>query len=131
MIFAVHDLLTDPPFTHMNLLSCRNLLIYLDTNAQYRLLTLFHYALRSGGLLFLGASETIGNLGSLFTTLDGQWKIFARQDETPVPYPLPEHAVGPFSAAARPSYHPGEPVRLGALSQAEAYLAHRFAPRVC
>jgi two-component system CheB/CheR fusion protein len=128
VIFAVHDLLTDPPFTHIDLLSCRNLLIYLDTNAQYRLLTLFHYALRSGGLLFLGASETIGNLGSLFTTLNGQWKIFARQDETTVRYPLPEHAVGPFSAA-RPSHSPGEPVRLGALNgQAEAYLAHRFAP---
>jgi two-component system, chemotaxis family, CheB/CheR fusion protein len=126
--FAVHDLLIDPPFTHIDLLTCRNLLIYLDTNAQYHLLTLFHYALRSGGLLFLGASETIGNLGSLFTTLDGHWKIFAQQDETPVPYPLPEHG-GPFSAASRPSYSHGEPARLGVLnSQAAAYLAHRFAP---
>ena len=93
VIFATHNLLTDPPFTHMDLLSCRNLLIYLDTNAQHHLLSLFHYALRSGGVLFLGTSETIGNLGELFTTLNGQWKIFARPDETSLSSPLPEHGV--------------------------------------
>ena len=97
VIFATHNLLTDPPFTHMDLLSCRNLLIYLDTNAQHHLLSLFHYALRAGGVLFLGTSETIGNLGELFTTLNGQWKIFARPDETSLPSPLPEHGVAPFS----------------------------------
>jgi two-component system CheB/CheR fusion protein len=68
VIFAPHNLLADPPFTYLDLLSCRNLLIYLDTNAQHQLITLFHYALHPGGVLFLGASETIGNLDDLFTT---------------------------------------------------------------
>jgi two-component system CheB/CheR fusion protein len=128
VIFAVHNLLTDPPFTHVDLLACRNLLIYLDTNAQHHLLTLFHYALRSGGVLFLGASETIGNLEELFPTLNGQWKIYARNDAVTLPAPLLEHATVPFS----PTVHPhsrGEPARPGTLtSRAEAYLAQRFAP---
>jgi two-component system, chemotaxis family, CheB/CheR fusion protein len=129
MIFATHNLLTDPPFTHMDLLSCRNLLIYLDTDAQHHLLSLFHYALRTGGVLFLGTSETIGNLGDLFTTLNGQWKLFARNDEVSFPYPLPEHVVVPFSSATRPPYSPGEPAQLGTLlNRATAYLAQRFAP---
>jgi two-component system CheB/CheR fusion protein len=129
VIFATHNLLTDPPFTHLDLLACRNLLIYLDTNVQQHLLTLFHYALHSGGVLLLGASETIGDLGDLFTTLDGQWKIFARNDEVTPPYPLPEHAVVPFVPATHPPHSRGEPARLGTLtSRAEAYLAQRFAP---
>ena len=78
VIFAPHDLLTDPPFTKLDLLSCRNLLIYLESRAQRRLMPLFHYALRPAGLLFLGAAEAIEQDEGLFSTVDRKWKIFRR-----------------------------------------------------
>jgi len=78
VIFAPHDLLTDPPFTKLDLLSCRNLLIYLESRAQRRLMPLFHYALRPGGLLFLGAAESVDQDENLFSTVDRKWKIFRR-----------------------------------------------------
>jgi two-component system, chemotaxis family, CheB/CheR fusion protein len=78
VIFAPHDLLTDPPFTKLDLLSCRNLLIYLESRAQRRLVPLFHYALKPAGLLFLGASESIDRHEDLFATVDRKWKIFRR-----------------------------------------------------
>jgi hypothetical protein len=79
VVFAQHNVLADPPFTRLDVVACRNLLIYLDPNAQQQLLTLFHYALRPGGLLFLGSSETVGNLGNLFSTQNRQWKILVGQ----------------------------------------------------
>jgi two-component system CheB/CheR fusion protein len=78
VIFATHDLLMDPPFTKLDLLSCRNLLIYLESRAQRRLMPLFHYALKPSGLLFLGASEAIDRHEALFSTVDRKWKIFRR-----------------------------------------------------
>ncbi|MGH7180782.1 MAG: CheR family methyltransferase, partial [Nitrospiraceae bacterium] len=60
VVFATHNLLTDAPFTKLDLLSCRNLLIYLEAKAQHKILPLFHYSLKSNGILFLGSSETIG-----------------------------------------------------------------------
>jgi chemotaxis methyl-accepting protein methylase len=72
VIFAPHDLLTDPPFTKLDLLSCRNLLIYLESRAQRRLMPLFHYALRPGGLLFLGAAESVDQTRPV---LDGRSKV--------------------------------------------------------
>ena len=78
VIFAPHDLLKDPPFTKLDLLSCRNLLIYVDSRAQRRLMPLFHYALRPAGLLFLGAAESIDQHEGLFSTVDRKWKIFRR-----------------------------------------------------
>ena len=78
MVFATHNVLTDAPFTKMDLLSCRNLLIYLDSAAQHKLLPLFHYALKPKGILFLGSSETIGESERLFTVIDRKWKLFRR-----------------------------------------------------
>jgi len=80
IIFAQQDLLTDPPFTKLDLLSCRNLLIYLDADVQKQLLPLFHYVLNPGGLLFLGSSETIGGFSELFSTVDTRWRVFQRKD---------------------------------------------------
>src|SRR3984893_14860255 len=81
-IFAPHDLLTDPPFTKLDLLACRNLLIYLESRAQRRLIPLFHYALKPGGLLFLGAAESIDRHDDLFSTVDRKWKLFRRVNAT-------------------------------------------------
>ncbi len=83
IIFAPQNILTDPPFTKLDLLSCRNLLIYLNAEAQKKLLPLFHYSLNPGGFLFLGSSESIGGNTDLFSPLDNKWKVFTRR-ETPI-----------------------------------------------
>ena len=93
VVFATHNVLTDAPFTKMDLLSCRNLLIYLDSTAQHRLLPLFHYALKPKGILFLGSSETIGESERLFTVIDRKWKLFRRTSE-PGEFPHLERFTG-------------------------------------
>ncbi len=76
VVFALQDIVTDPPFTKLDLLSCRNLLIYLEPDLQNRLLPLFHYSLKPEGILFLGTSETIGKFVDLFEVSDKKWKFF-------------------------------------------------------
>ncbi len=80
IVFSVQNVLKDPPFSRLNLLSCRNLLIYLNTEAQKRLLPLFHYTLAPGGVMMLGCSETIGGFNNLFKPLNSTWKIYKRRD---------------------------------------------------
>jgi two-component system, chemotaxis family, CheB/CheR fusion protein len=76
VIFTVKDLLADPPFSHLDMVSCRNLLIYLHPEAQEKVLRLFHFALREGGLLLLGGSETVGNLGDLFAPIAKTQRLY-------------------------------------------------------
>jgi two-component system CheB/CheR fusion protein len=78
VIFAPQNILVDPPFTKLDIVCCRNLLIYLDAETQKKLVALMHYALNPGGLLILGAAESVGSLGHLFSPLDQKWKIFQR-----------------------------------------------------
>ena len=78
VVFAPHNVLTDPPFTKLDLLSCRNLLIYLGAKAQEKLLSLFHYALKPNGLLLLGSSETVGGDEDRFIAIDRKGKLFRR-----------------------------------------------------
>jgi two-component system CheB/CheR fusion protein len=78
-IFAQHNLLHNPPFSQMNLICCRNLLIYIETAEQHRVISLFHYALRPGGFLMLGSSEGVGAGTNLFTVEDRAHKIFSRK----------------------------------------------------
>ena len=79
LVFAPQNIIKDPPFTKLDLLSCRNLLIYLGPELQKKLLPLFHYSLRPDGLLFLGSSETIGPATDLFHPVDKKWKLFVRK----------------------------------------------------
>jgi two-component system, chemotaxis family, CheB/CheR fusion protein len=83
LIFSEHDLIKAPPFSRLDLISCRNLLIYMSGALQKRLMPLFHYALMPGGLLFLGSSESVGDFGRLFAPLDRKWKLYQRQEEPP------------------------------------------------
>jgi two-component system, chemotaxis family, CheB/CheR fusion protein len=76
ILFAVHDLLKAPPFSHVDLISCRNLLIYLDRDLQEQVCNTFHYALNPGGFLLLGASETADNPPGLFRTFDRSARIY-------------------------------------------------------
>lgn len=78
IIFAPQNLLKDPPFSKLDLICCRNLLIYLNAGIQRRLIPVFHYSLSPNGVLFLGSSEGIGDFGDLFTAVDGKWKIYKR-----------------------------------------------------
>jgi two-component system, chemotaxis family, CheB/CheR fusion protein len=81
LIFSELDVLKDPPFSKLGLLSCRNLLIYLNADLQKRLMPLFHYALKPGGMLFLGNSETIGDQPWLFEAIDRKTRLYVRKDD--------------------------------------------------
>jgi two-component system CheB/CheR fusion protein len=88
IVFARHDVLQDAPFTNMDLITCRNMLIYLLDNAQFRVLRMFAHALKVKGALWLGPSETLGHLQKDFDTLDKQWKIFRKERESRLPLDL-------------------------------------------
>ncbi|MFA6598182.1 MAG: chemotaxis protein CheB [Ignavibacteriaceae bacterium] len=80
LIFAPQNIIKDPPFTKLDLLSCRNLLIYFNTELQKKIIPLFHYSLLPNALLFLGSSETISGFVDLFSMVDKKWKIYKRRD---------------------------------------------------
>jgi two-component system, chemotaxis family, CheB/CheR fusion protein len=81
IVFANQDVLRDPPFIHLDMLVCRNLLIYLEIKAQSKLLLLFHYSLKSSGILFLGTSESTGRFSELFHPLNKKFGIYQKLDE--------------------------------------------------
>jgi len=81
LIFSEQDLIKDPPFSKLDLISCRNLLIYFGMELQRKLTPLFHYALNPGGILLLGTSEGIGEFDELFSVLDRKTKLFQRKDD--------------------------------------------------
>lgn len=94
LVFAMQDIISDPPFTRIDLISARNMLIYFDADLQKRLIPMFHYALTQEGLLFLGTSETVGEFAELFTPVDRKWKIYrAVKGEKHYPYLLPSRVA--------------------------------------
>jgi len=100
LIFAEQNVIADPPFSKVDLISCRNLLIYMESELQKIALPLFHYSLRPEGFLFLGTSEGVGNFTDLFATVDQKGKIFQRKEtlvayRPPIGFPTP-----PFIAEA-------------------------------
>lgn len=89
VIFAEQNVIVDPPFSNMDWISCRNLLIYLGSDLQKQVIPLFHYSLCPKGILFLGNSEGVGEFADLFTAIDRKWKLYQRKGE-PIRYrPLP------------------------------------------
>ncbi len=90
LIFAVRNVIQDPPFTKVDVISCRNLLIYMKSDLQEKLLPIFHYALKPGGLLFLGPSSTMGSSAYLFEMLDNRWKIFRRKENVADLHAMPK-----------------------------------------
>jgi two-component system CheB/CheR fusion protein len=130
VVFAEQDALKDPPFSRLDLISCRNLLIYLGGEAQKKILPLFHYALNQDRYLFLGNSETIGEFMNLFAGVDSKWKIYQRKGVvTPraaiAPYMPPlaaEGTVGRASSAGA-AVHQG-----GARDLAEQVLLEAYVP---
>ncbi len=102
-VFAKHDLTVDPPFSQMDLVSCRNLLIYLGPTAQQRVIPALHYGLKPGGLLVLGSAETIGVRSDLFEVLDPQNRIFTKK--------ISPNRAGEF--AVRTQFEPGPRTTIG------------------
>ena len=82
VIFAIHDIAVDAPFTRMDLVTCRNMLIYFQRELQERVTSMLHFALRGGGILMLGPSESLISLKSDFETLNHRWKIFLKRAES-------------------------------------------------
>jgi two-component system CheB/CheR fusion protein len=80
VIFAVQDIARDPPFSKVDLICCRNLLIYFNSDLQTKLLPVLYYSLNKQGILFLGPSETVGKFTDIFTTLEKKWKIYERAE---------------------------------------------------
>jgi len=112
LVFAEQNVIKDPPFSKLDLISCRNLLIYLEPILQKRLLPLFHYALSPGGFLLLGNSESIGEFTSLFTTAERKWKLYRRKDFT-------VGAVGALTAPRLPMHAEHSAAEAGSDEQKE------------
>lgn len=81
-VFSSHSVVKDPPFSKLDLISCRNLLIYMNTEAQQKLIRVFHYALRPGGFLLLGTSESESRNAKLFTAVDKKQRLYARRNDS-------------------------------------------------
>jgi two-component system CheB/CheR fusion protein len=84
-VFARQNVLRDPPFSRLDLISCHNVLIYFESAAQKKLIPLFHYALKPGGFLLLGGAETVGNFNDLFEPVDSKTKLFAKRSVQSAP----------------------------------------------
>ncbi|MBU1240317.1 PAS domain-containing protein [Myxococcota bacterium] len=128
VIFAPQNVIMDPPFTKLDIISCRNLLIYLAPEMQKKLLPLFHYSLNKSGVLVLGSAETIGGFESLFVTSDNKLKLYRRRDPS-VTMPNIEF---PSSFVAVHQFHPDKnmrsktPVNLQAIT--EQMILNRYSP---
>lgn len=85
VIFAPNDITRDPPFTKIDLISCRNVLIYLEARVQKKVISLFHFGLKTGGVLVLGPSETLGDLASEFDTIERHWRIYRKERDVRLP----------------------------------------------
>ncbi len=85
VVFAPHNVISDPPFTKTDLVCCRNMLIYLQQEAQERVLTTFHYALKVAGILFLGSSEGLGSLSSEFESIESTYRLFRKKRDLRLP----------------------------------------------
>jgi two-component system CheB/CheR fusion protein len=102
LVFSVQDVLRDPPFSRLDLITCRNLLIYLETDVQQKVLALFHFALGEGGYLMLGNAETVGRQEDLFKPISKKWRIYRRLGPVRigrVDFPVAPPAPRPATAA--------------------------------
>ncbi len=128
-VFSSHSLIRDPPFSRIDLLSCRNLLIYLGAEVQSNVLPTFHYALHPDGILFLGSAENVGQFNDLFEPIDKKHRIFrSRGDGKSMRMPprtdIPHRLGRPESQAGRTVSPRGTMLR----HNVEAQLLHRYAP---
>ena len=131
VVFAEQNILRDPPFSDLDLLVCRNLLIYLTAEAQSRLIPLFHYTLKKGGVLFLGNSETVGRHAELFEPLSKTYSIYRKKETTMrPPITFPTGKIGPGHSAERenPAEGDGDEEHPSMAQAVQSVLLEEFAP---
>jgi two-component system, chemotaxis family, CheB/CheR fusion protein len=129
IVFAPQNLTSDPPFSRLDLISCRNLLMYLEQSVQQKIIALFHFSLREGGYLFLGTAETVGDREDLFEPISKKWRIYRRIGVgRPVGVDIPVRPTSePVLAAGRmPMAAPRS--RFSLTSAAHQMLLDRFTP---
>ncbi|MCP4377268.1 MAG: PAS domain S-box protein [bacterium] len=107
LVFAEQSLIQDPPFSNLDLISCRNLLIYFEPELQQKAFALFHYSLNQDGCLMLGTSESVGQADDLFTTLDKKWKLYQRQSGASTRLPVLDFAAGSATPASTQAHATG------------------------
>jgi len=128
-VFSRHNMASDPPFSHLDLVSCRNVMIYMDGALQRRVLPILHYALNPDGFLFLGSSETIGSFGDLFVPVDAKQRIFQKKPAAgALPVDFSGHAI--LEATGRAARGEAAPVWSAHDVQREAdrIVLNRYAP---
>jgi two-component system CheB/CheR fusion protein len=125
-IFTKHDLTRDPPFSHLDLVMCRNVLIYLGPTLQKRVISVLHYSLESGGFLVLGSAESIGARGDLFRAVDKRHSIYSKKGSGVATLPGDHHGVGMLAAAG--NRVAGIPAAGRAEVEADRLLLERYAP---
>ena len=97
IVFGLQNIIKDPPFIKLDLICCRNLLIYFNAQLQKKLLPIFHFSLKQHGVLFLGTSEAIAGYDDLFRLMNQKWKIFERKDANAYPYGGFEFSAVPYT----------------------------------
>jgi two-component system CheB/CheR fusion protein len=132
LVFSEQNVIKDPPFSKLDLISCRNLLIYMGGELQKKLIPLFHYALNPGGVLFLGTSETVGEFTDLFATLDRKSKLYQRKEDGSVAHrPAMGKYLPPLTeggADARPSAKASGDSKFRLRELTERALLQQYAP---
>jgi PAS domain S-box-containing protein len=128
VVFAPQNIIMDPPFTKLDILTCRNLLIYLGPELQAKLIPLFHYALNRNGILLLGSAETVGSFTSLFAPLDNKARLYRRIDNTlrtaKIDFPVKFPASLPLLHEPRRIVNPATNLQF----QADQFLLQHFTP---
>ncbi|RYG34994.1 MAG: chemotaxis protein CheR [Burkholderiales bacterium] len=126
-VFSPHSVIRDPPFSRMDMVSCRNLLIYFGPDMQNQVIPTFHYALRPGGYLFLGTSENVSQFADLFTPLDKKHRMFRRRDNAGALARIPTFVPATGEARVRAGLQP--PIGGAALRQiVDQQILDNFAP---
>ena len=125
-VFAKQDIAKDPPFSKLDMISCRNVMIYMGQLLQRRIIPLFHYALNPDGVLFLGSSETVGGFGDLFTSIDKKYKIYNKKPNAST---VAFNFVPQFDMDEEPrSQNEAAPQRVDLQRVADQILLNRYAP---
>jgi two-component system, chemotaxis family, CheB/CheR fusion protein len=125
-VYSIHNLARDPPFSKLDLISCRNLLIYFDTPLQNRLVRTFHYALRPSGYLFVGASEGVARHRGLFAVLDRKHRLFQRRDD--VMASLPSGLLGPAPTPSSSGVAQTAPIIGDAVDHRTRHALEKYSP---
>jgi two-component system CheB/CheR fusion protein len=131
IVFAPHNVIMDPPFTKLDILVCRNLLIYMEQELQKKLLPLFHYSLNLGGILFLGSAETIGSSNHLFESFDNKTRLFRQSPQErrsrPLDFPAAFSRATPIFSDTTVT-HTTNPSELNLQELTDQILLHHYAP---